>query len=162
MRRLRLRIGCLRRVELQRRNPDALALLQPILAVDALAVDAQLAFANDALNVGERQAGKVRFKEAIDAHVVLVGRHLDGLHLGRQQCLDGLCRCSLFWFSFGRAPLDALARKARRLRARLAARPQPSRLEVALRALNGRASLRSSRERGFGSVLLMRRLMVPA
>ena len=35
--------------------------------VDALAVDAQLAFADDALNVGKRQAGKTSFEKAVDA-----------------------------------------------------------------------------------------------
>jgi hypothetical protein len=43
--------------------------------IGALAVDAQLAFADDALDMGERQAGKARFQKAIDAHVVFVGRH---------------------------------------------------------------------------------------
>ena len=58
---------------------------QPVLAVGALAVDAQLAFANDALDVGERQAGKARLQKAVDAHVVLVRRHDHGLHFRRQR-----------------------------------------------------------------------------
>ena len=73
----------LRRIELQRRNANALPLLDPVLAVGTLAVDAQLAFANDALDVGERQAGKTRLEETVDAHVVLVGGDDHGLNLGR-------------------------------------------------------------------------------
>ena len=84
----RLPRGCRRTFgasSLQRRNPHALALLQPVLAIGALAVDAQLAFADDALDVGERQAGKARLEKAIDPHVVLVGGDDHGLHLGRQR-----------------------------------------------------------------------------
>ena len=84
-RRFRELPGDLGRIELQRRNADALPLLQPVLAVGALAVDAQLAFADDALDMGERQAGKARLEKAVDAHVVLVRGHDDGLHLGRQR-----------------------------------------------------------------------------
>ena len=46
----------------------------------ALAVHAHLAFADDALDVAERQAGKPRLEEAVDAHVVFVRRDGDGLH----------------------------------------------------------------------------------
>src|SRR5665213_265513 len=74
----------LRRSELERRNADALAFLKPVLAVGALAVDTQFALPNDALDVGKRQAGKARLEKAIDAHVVLVRRHHDGLHFDRQ------------------------------------------------------------------------------
>src|SRR6185369_4710520 len=74
-----------RRLELQRRNANALAFLQPILAVGALAVDAQLAFANDALDVGERKPRKARLQKAVDAHVVFVRGHHDGLNLDRQR-----------------------------------------------------------------------------
>ena len=77
------------RIELQRRNANALPFLQPVLAVGALAVDAQLAFADDALDVGERQAGKARLEKAVDAHVVLVRGHDDGLDLCRQRLLGG-------------------------------------------------------------------------
>jgi hypothetical protein len=81
LRGLRQHARRLGRIEPQRRNAHALALLQPVLAVGALAVDAQLAFADDALDMGERQAGKARFEEAIHAHVVLIGGHDHGLHL---------------------------------------------------------------------------------
>ena len=86
----RLRFGFrfgrnLRRIQPQRRNADVLAGLQPVLAVGALAVHAQLAFADDALDMGERQPRKPRFEEAVDAHVVLVRRHHDGLDFGRQR-----------------------------------------------------------------------------
>ena len=98
----------LRRVELQRRNADALPLLQPVLAVDALAVDAQLALTDDALDVRERQAGKARFEKAIDAHVVLVGRHFDGLHLVGSSTLTGFAAAGL--------PLQPWAHAVRRAR----------------------------------------------
>src|SRR5262249_40438416 len=94
-----------------------------------------LAFADDALDVGERQAGKARFEEAIDAHVVLVGRHGDGLHLDRQQRLDWLLRRGPFELGplelgLGWTPLGALARKARRLATGLAARTRSSLLRA--------------------------------
>src|SRR5437879_6090816 len=72
-------------IEFQRRNANALPLFQPVLAVGALAIDAQLAFADDALDVRERQAGKARLEKAIDAHVVLVSGHDDGLNFCRQR-----------------------------------------------------------------------------
>ena len=75
----------LRRIELERRNANALPLLDPVLAVGALAVDAQFALTDDALDMGERQAGEARFEKAVDAHVVFVCRHHDGLNLGRQR-----------------------------------------------------------------------------
>src|SRR4029077_8274798 len=49
-----------------------------------LAVDAQLTFADDALDVGERQAGKARLEKTVDAHVVFVGGDDHGLDFGRQ------------------------------------------------------------------------------
>ncbi len=77
--------GNLGRIQFERRNPDALAFLDPVLAVGALAVDAQLALPDDALDVGKRQAGKARLEKAVDPHVVLVRRHHDGLDFGRQR-----------------------------------------------------------------------------
>ena len=59
-------------IELQRRNADRLPGLQPVLGLRALAVHAQLAFADDALDVGERQPGKARLEEAVDPHAGLV------------------------------------------------------------------------------------------
>src|SRR5262249_42487393 len=56
-----------------------------IPAVGALAVHAQLAFTDDALDMRERQPGKARLEEAVDPHVVLIIRHHHGLHLGRQR-----------------------------------------------------------------------------
>ena len=112
----------LRRIELERRNANALPLLDPVLAVGALAVDAQLAFANDALDVGERQARKARLEETVDAHVVLVGGDDDGLDLGRQRRRLGhnllrlrhkrLCRTR----RRGRKPRRRLAARTIRLR----------------------------------------------
>ena len=112
----------LRRIELERRNADALAFLQPVLAVGALAVDAQLAFANDALDVGERKPRKARLEEAVDAHVVLVGGNDDGLDLGRQRRRLGddllglrherLCRTG----RRSRKPRRRLATRTKRLR----------------------------------------------
>ena len=46
-------IGGLWSVELERRNPHRGAFLQPVLGVDPLAVDAQLAFADQPLDMGE-------------------------------------------------------------------------------------------------------------
>src|SRR5262249_187014 len=77
-------------VELEWRNPDGLARYQPILAVDALAVDAQLAFADDALDVREREAGKARFEKPIDPHAGFVGGDRDGLDAARHRCLRRL------------------------------------------------------------------------
>src|SRR5262249_36253010 len=71
-----------RRIEPERRDAHRLACLQPILAVDPLAVDAQLAFADHALDVGERQRRKPRFQKAVDPHSGFIGRDGDGLDLG--------------------------------------------------------------------------------
>ena len=103
------RARALRGVELERRNANALAFFQPVLAVGALAVDAQLAFANDALDVGERQTRKTRLEETVDAHVVLVRGDDDGLNLGRQR---------------RRLGDDLLGLRHERLRRSLAARPE--------------------------------------
>src|SRR5262249_60239598 len=62
------------------RDAPRLPGLQPVLAVDAAAVHPQLAFADDALDVREAQAGKARLEEAVDPHAGFVGRHRDGLH----------------------------------------------------------------------------------
>ena len=59
-------------IELERRNANALSFLQPVLAVGALAVHAQLAFADDALDVGERETWKARLEKPVDPHVVLI------------------------------------------------------------------------------------------
>ena len=84
-RRFRELANHLGRIELERRNADALAFFKAILAVGTLAVDAQLAFADDALDVRERQAGKTRLEKTVDAHVVLVRGHHHGLNFGRQR-----------------------------------------------------------------------------
>ncbi len=91
-----------------------------------LPFDAQLAFADDALDVGKRQARKPRFEEAVDPHVVLVRRDDHGLNLGRQRLGfhrvsgSGGLRCgrgTLFWLL-----VAALVEDARRLAARPVAR----------------------------------------
>src|SRR5262249_60056178 len=74
----------LRRVEPQRRDAHRLSRLQPILRLRALAVHPQLALADDALDVTERQAGITRLEEAVDAHARLVAGHGDGLHAARR------------------------------------------------------------------------------
>ena len=48
--------------------------LEPVLRVGALAVHAHLAFADDALDVAERQPGKPRLEEAVEPHAGFVGR----------------------------------------------------------------------------------------
>ena len=65
---------------LQRRNAHRLAGLQPVLGLRALAVHPHLAFADDALDVGERRARKPRLEETVDAHAGFVGRDGDVLH----------------------------------------------------------------------------------
>jgi hypothetical protein len=107
------RARALRGVELERRNADALAFFQPVLAVGALAVDAQFALPDDALDVGERKAGKTRLEETVDTHVVLVGGDDDGLDFCRQRRRLGddlLGRCGE-----RRRPLLARLGKARGL-----------------------------------------------
>src|SRR5207237_9253237 len=56
----------LRRIEPERRDAHALALFQPVLAVSSLAVHPQLAFADDALDVRERESWKARFEKAVN------------------------------------------------------------------------------------------------
>ena len=76
----------LRCVELERRNTHHLPGFQPVLRLRALAVHAHLAFADDALNVGERQPREPRLEEAVEPHAVLVtgdGDGLDALRHGR-------------------------------------------------------------------------------
>ena len=80
--RLRRVVARFRRVELERRNAHRLAGFQPALRLGALAVHPHLALADDALDMAERQAGKARLEEAVDAHAVLVRRDGDGLHGG--------------------------------------------------------------------------------
>ena len=75
----------LRLIEPQRRNAHGLPRLQPVLRLGALAVDAHLAFADDALDVGKTQAGKTRFEEAVDPHAGFVRRNGDVLHICRQR-----------------------------------------------------------------------------
>src|SRR5687768_11683139 len=69
---------------MQRRNADCLPGRQPVLAVGALAVHAQLALPHDTLDVRVAETRKPRLEKAVDAHVGFVRRHRDGLHLGRQ------------------------------------------------------------------------------
>jgi hypothetical protein len=49
----------------------------------ALAVHAQFALSNDALDVGEGEPRKPRLDETIDAHAGFVGCYLGGLYAGR-------------------------------------------------------------------------------
>ena len=123
----------------------------PILAVGALAVDAQFAFTDDALNVGERQAGKPRFEKAVDAHVVFVRRHDDGLDLGRQRRRRRRLRRLRRTARFG-------ARGARRKSAAACCRGAAAR-PVGLRPRYGRAPFGRS-PAGLARGLLTRRLMV--
>src|SRR5947207_2780780 len=85
-----------RLVELQRRNADLLAGFEPVLRVGAFAVHPHLAFANDALDVAEREPGKARLEEPIEPHVGFVARDRDRLHTGG----DGLRR----WWLGARRP----------------------------------------------------------
>ena len=65
-------VARLRRIELERRDAHRLPGLQPVLGLRALAVHAHLAFADDALDVGERQPREPRLEEAVEPHAVLV------------------------------------------------------------------------------------------
>ena len=75
-------VARLRRIELERRDAHRLPGLQPVLRLGALAVHPQLAFADDALDMGERQPRKAGLEEAVDAHAGFVAGHGDGLHAG--------------------------------------------------------------------------------
>ncbi len=84
-----LRLG---RVVAQLRRPRAatagyarLARFQPVLGLGAFAIHPHFAFADDALDVTERQAGKARLKETVDPHIVLVRCHGDVLHAGGEE-----------------------------------------------------------------------------
>src|SRR5262245_21070293 len=66
--------------ELERWNAHGLSGRKPVLRLGALAVHAQLAFANDALDVRKRKSRKACFEKAIDAHAGFVSRHRDSLY----------------------------------------------------------------------------------
>jgi hypothetical protein len=65
-------VARLRRFEAQGRNAHRLSGFQPILRLRAPSVDAHLAFADHALDVGETQPRKARLKESIDPHAGFV------------------------------------------------------------------------------------------
>src|ERR1019366_608872 len=88
--RLRRIVARFRRLELKRRNAHRLPGFEAVLGLRALAVHPHLAFANDALDMTERQARKPPLEKAIDAHAVLVRSDGYGLHAGRK--LRGLWR----------------------------------------------------------------------
>ena len=136
----RQRPAHLRRIQLERRDAYALAFFEAVLAVSALAVHTQLAFADDALDMGKGQAGKARFEETIDAHVGFVSRHDHGLHFrGKLDFGRGLCR----FFAGGCRLLAPRLGKARRLAGTQALQP------VAL----GRIAMRPrAAAAGFGAV----------
>src|SRR5208282_5355184 len=69
----------LRLIEPQRWNAQRLSRHQPVLGLRALAVDAHLAFADDALDMGKAQPGKPRFEKPVDAHAGFVGGDRDVL-----------------------------------------------------------------------------------
>ncbi len=83
--RLRRVVARLGGFELERRDAHRLPRLEAILRLRALAVHPHLALADDALDMAERQAGKARFEEAIDAHAGFVGGDTDILHGSRKQ-----------------------------------------------------------------------------
>ncbi len=70
-----------RRFDFQRRNAHGLPGFEASLRLRTLAVHPHLAFANDALDVAERQARKSRLEKAVDAHAEFIGRDGDGLDL---------------------------------------------------------------------------------
>jgi hypothetical protein len=74
----------LRLIEPQRRNADGLSGLKPVFRFSALAINAHLAFADDALDVRKAKTGKPRLKKSINPHAGFVGAHSDVLNGGRQ------------------------------------------------------------------------------
>jgi hypothetical protein len=70
-------------VDLQRRDADRLPDRQPVLRIDALAVDPQFAFPDHALDMRKRQPGEPRLQKAVDAHSGFIGRHRNGLNPAR-------------------------------------------------------------------------------
>ena len=77
-----------RLVELQGRNAHFLARDEPVVRLRALAVDAQLALADDALDMREGELRKAGDEETVDAHVGLVRLDHEGLHAGGQNLLS--------------------------------------------------------------------------
>src|SRR6185437_12939212 len=75
-------------------NAHRLAGLQPRLRLRALAIHADFAFADDALDMTERKSRKARFEETIDAHAVFIRRDGDGLDTLRE-CRRGRRACSV-------------------------------------------------------------------
>src|SRR3974390_3503233 len=82
-----------RRREVERRNAHRLPCFQTRFRLCALAVHAHFAFADDALDVAERQARKVRLEESVDAHVVFVAGNCDGSHADRKSLCFVILRC---------------------------------------------------------------------
>jgi hypothetical protein len=80
-----------RRFEPQRGNAHRLPGCKPILRLDPPAVHPQLAFADDALDMGERKPGKSCFEKAVDPHAGFIRRHGRCLNPGRRG-LRGFCR----------------------------------------------------------------------
>jgi hypothetical protein len=104
----------------KRRDADLLPGFEPVVRLGALAVDAQFALADDALDMGEGQVGVAGGQEAIDPHPGLV--RLDG------DRLDADCRSS-GGRAFRYRLFRARPRQADGLRSRL----------FALRSLRGRS-----------------------
>jgi len=85
-------------VQPQRRDTHRLSGLEPLLGLRALAVHAQLAFADHTLDTGERQPGETRLEEAVDAHAGFVRAHLGSLHAGRRRHALGNGSVAAPWF----------------------------------------------------------------
>src|SRR5262249_11724388 len=69
------------RCNFQWRNPYGIPRLKPRFGLGALPIYAHFAFANDALDVAERQAGKPCFVKPVDPHPGFVGADGGGFHL---------------------------------------------------------------------------------
>src|SRR5262249_9782641 len=72
-----------RLIQSQRRNAHRLPGLEPLLGLRALAVHAQFALSNDALDVREGEPREPRLDEAIDAHAGFVRSDFGDLYAGR-------------------------------------------------------------------------------
>jgi hypothetical protein len=81
--------GNLRRIELERGHADRLPGVEPLARLHALHVHAQLAFAHDALDMGEGEPREAGDEEAVDAHPLFIRPHGERLDAGGEGVARG-------------------------------------------------------------------------
>src|SRR5262249_55423781 len=106
-----------RRCNFQWRNAYSIPRLKARFGLGALPVYAHFAFANDALDVAERQTGKPCFEKPVDPHPGFVGTDSGGFHLdfapdhargcGRRWIASGKGERGVFSRAPGRSPRPA-------------------------------------------------------